>query len=145
MAAGLLLYAGRICMDVPTTLADALDALALARVDVSALDALTAEHNVTLEALAEANRNLAASALSAEASKREINALKEQIENFKANEANANAKAVEIVAALGVEPVALVAEEASPLTKKTLAERLEGVTDPVKRGQIRAEYLNSKN
>jgi hypothetical protein len=145
MAAGLLLYAGRIGMDLPATLADALDALALARVDASALDALTAEHNVTIEALAEANRNLAASALSAEIALAEINALKAQIETFKANEANANAKAVEIVAALGVEPVALVAEEASPLTKKTLAERLEGVTDPVKRGQIRSEYLTSKN
>jgi len=132
-------------MDAPETLADALTALAQARVDASALDALTAEHNVTLAALAEANRNLAACGLAAEMSLAEITALKAEIENFKADEANANAKAVEIVAALGVEPVAVTTEAASPVTKKTLAERLEGVSDPVKRGQIRAEYLNSKN
>jgi len=132
-------------MDVPETLADALTALAQARVDASALDALTAEHNTTLAALAEANRNLAACGLAAEISAAEIAALKAEIENFKINEANANAKAVEIVAALGIEPVALTTEAASPVSKKTLSERLEGVIDPVKRGLIRREYLNSQN
>lgn len=127
----------------PATLSDALEALASARADLSALEALSIEHKASLEALAEAKRDNSALVLAVENLQNEKVALEASIEALKAAEADANAKAAEIVASLGVEPVAVVSETVP--AKQSLAERLEGVTDPRERGRIRAEFLNSQN
>jgi dihydroxyacetone kinase len=127
----------------PATLSDALEALASARTDLSALEALSNEHHASLEALAEAKRDNSALVLAIENLQTEKAALEASLKEAKAEEADANAKAVEIVASLGVEPVAIVSE-ATP-ARQSLAERLEGVTDPRERGRIRQEFVNSQN
>lgn len=127
----------------PATLSDALEALSSARADLSALEALSNEHKASLEALAEAKRDNSALVLAVENLQNEKAALEASIEVLKAAETDANAKAVEIVASLGVEPVAVVSETTP--ANRSLAERLEGVTDPRERGKIRAEFLNSQN
>jgi dihydroxyacetone kinase len=127
----------------PATLSDALEALASARTDLSALEALSNEHHASLEALAEAKRDNSALVLAIENLQTEKAALEASLKAAKAAEADANAKAVEIVASLGIEPVAIVSE-ATP-ARQSLAERLEGVTDPRERGRIRQEFVNSQN
>jgi len=127
----------------PTTLSDALEALASARADLSALEALSNEHKVSLEALAESKRDNSTLVLAIENLQNEKAALEASLQAAKAAETDANAKAVEIVASLGVEPVAVIPEPVS--AKQSLTERLEGVTDPRERGKIRAEFLNSQN
>jgi len=126
----------------PTTLSDALEALASARADLSALDVLSNEHKASLEALAQAKCDNSTLVLAIANLQNEKAALEASLQAVKAAEADANAKAVEIVASLGVEPVAVVPETVS--AKQSLAERLEGVTDPRERGKIRAEFLNSQ-
>jgi seryl-tRNA synthetase len=131
-------------MDSPQTLADALSALSAAKSDLVAFNELTAEHNASLEAFAKLKQDNAALQLAYETLAAEKAILSVEMEAAKAAEVNANAKAVEIVASIGVEPVAFVPEEAS-VTRKSLAERLEGVTDSRERGRIRTEFLNQIN
>jgi len=131
-------------MDSPQTLADALSALNAAKSDVVAFNQLTAEHNAVLEAFTKLKQDNAALQLAYETLAAEKAILNVEMEAAKAAEVNANAKAVEIVASIGVEPVALVPEEAS-VTRKSLAERLEGVTNSRERGRIRTEFLNQIN
>jgi len=131
-------------MDSPQTLADALSALNAAKSDVVAFNQLTAEHNAVLEAFTKLKQDNAALQLAYETLAAEKAILSVEMEAAKAAEVNANAKAVEIVASIGVEPVALVPEEAS-VTRKSLAERLEGVTNSRERGRIRTEFLNQIN
>jgi len=131
-------------MDSPQTLADALSALNAAKSDVVAFNQLTAEHNAVLEAFTKLKQDNAALQLAYETLAAEKAILNVEMEAAKAAEVNANAKAVEIVASIGVEPVALVPEEAS-VTRKSLAERLEGITDSRERGRIRTEFLNQIN
>ena len=129
-------------MHAPETLSDALEALASARADLSALDALSAEHKTALAASAELSESLAALKVSYDALTAENASLLAQLGELKAREADANAKAVDIVAALGVAPVT-VAIEPQAAAPKTLSERLAGVTDPMARAKIRQEFLNS--
>jgi len=131
-------------MDSPQTLADALSALNAAKSDVVAFNQLTAEHNAILEAFTKLKQDNAALQLAYETLSAEKAILSVEMEAAKTAEVNANAKAVEIVASIGVEPVALVPEEAS-VTRKSLAERLEGITDSRERGRIRTEFLNQIN
>lgn len=131
-------------MDSPQTLADALSALNAAKSDLVAFNELTAEHNASLELFAKLKQDNAALQLAYETLSAEKAILNVEMEAAKAAEVNANAKAVEIVASIGVEPVALVPEEAS-VTRKSLAERLEGVTNSRERGRIRTEFLNQIN
>jgi NAD/NADP transhydrogenase alpha subunit len=104
-------------MDLPNTLAEALEALTAARVDAQALDTLTAEHNETVNALLAAQSNLSAAVVSFEKLTAEHNAL---LAKFTAAESEASAKANTIVANLGVEPVAIIAAEDAPKTAKEL-------------------------
>lgn len=139
---GFLFTYGLIGME-PITLSDALEALNSARADLSALEALSTEHKATLEALADSKRDNGAMVLAIENLQNEKVALQAQIEAFKAMEADANAKAVEIVAAIGVEPVAIITEPVDP--KQTLQERLNGISDSRERGRIRKAYTDSLN
>lgn len=127
----------------PATLSDALSALAAARTDLSALEALSNDHKTVVQALADAQRDNSALVLAVKSLQNEKTDLEASVEAFKKVEADANARAVEIVASIGIEPVVVVAEAVS--ATQTLAERLEGVTDPRARGQIRQDFLNSKN
>ena len=104
-------------MDLPNTLAEALEALTAARVDAQALDTLTAEHNETVNALMAAQSNLSAAVVSFEKLTAEHNDL---LTKFSAAESEASAKANTIVANLGVEPVAIIAAEGAPKTAKEL-------------------------
>lgn len=98
-------------MELPSTLNDALDALQAARADVAALDTLTAEHAITVEALSAEKHKV--SELVAALAKAEANnlALAKELDSLKASEANAAAKANLIVANLGVDPVAIQSEQ----------------------------------
>jgi hypothetical protein len=104
-------------MDLPNTLAEALEALTAARADAQALDTLTAEHNETVNALMAAQSNLSAAVVSFEKLTAEHNDL---LAKFAAAESEASAKANAIVANLGVEPVAIIAAEGAPKTAKEL-------------------------
>ena len=104
-------------MDLPNTLAEALEALTAARVDAQALEALTAEHNATVNALATAQADLLAAVVAFEKLTNEHNEL---LAKVTAAEADAAAKANAIVASLGVEPVAILAAEVAPKTAKEL-------------------------
>jgi predicted nucleic acid-binding Zn-ribbon protein len=133
--------------NLPETLADALAALTKINADYAALETLATDASTQLsevkqqhaavqmayDALTKSNETLVA----------QVAELQAKVNDLKTQEVDANAKAIEIVAALGVEPVAVVTETQNPTQKQTLAERLEGVTDPRKRGEIRAEFLNS--
>ena len=108
-------------MDTPTTLTDALSALATAQADLAALNALTAEHTALVAAHTElkARAGQLADALSAaEARALDLAAL---LDAAKAAEADAAAKANQIVANLGVAPVAIQPEQATaPKSKDEL-------------------------
>jgi len=109
------------CMDLPTTLTDALAALSAAQADVAALNALSAEHSALVaqfEAVKAQHADLSAALDKSQAEKLE---LAKQLDAVKAAEADAAAKANAIVANLGVAPVAIVPEELSaPKTKEQL-------------------------
>lgn len=104
-------------MDLPNTLAEALEALTAARADAQALDTLTAEHNETVNALMAAQSDLSAAVVAFEKLTAEHNDL---LAKFSAAESDAAAKANAIVANLGVEPVAIIAAEGAPKTSKEL-------------------------
>lgn len=106
-------------MESPSTLNDALEALQAARADVAALDNLTAEHALVVEALsAEKHRvsELVSALATAEAN---ALALAKELDALKSAEASAAAKANVIVANLGIEPVAIQSEQAT-VTKSTV-------------------------
>jgi predicted nucleic acid-binding Zn-ribbon protein len=133
--------------NLPETLADALAALTKINADYAALETLATDAGTQLSEVKQqhAAAQMAYDALtkSNETLVAQVAELQAKFNDLKTQEADANAKAVEIVAALGVEPVAVVTETQNPTQKQTLAERLDGVTDPRKRGEIRAEFLNS--
>jgi uncharacterized protein YdcH (DUF465 family) len=104
-------------MDLPNTLAEALEALTAARADAQALDTLTAEHNETVNALMAAQSNLSAAVMAFDKLTAEHNEL---ITKVATAEADAAAKANAIVANLGVEPVAILAAEGACKTSKEL-------------------------
>lgn len=104
-------------MDLPNTLAEALEALTAARADAQAIDTLTAEHNETVNALMAAQSDLSAAVVAFEKLTAEHNEL---LAKFSAAETDAAAKANVIVANLGVEPVAIIAAEGAPKTSKEL-------------------------
>jgi hypothetical protein len=100
-------------MDLPNTLTDALAALSAAQADVSALNALSAEHTAlvaTFDALKSRAAELSAALDVAQLEKLE---LAKALDAVKAAEADASAKANAIVANLGVAPVAIQPEEIS--------------------------------
>ena len=108
-------------METPTTLTDALQALTAAQADLSALNALTAEHTALVAAHNDlkARAGQLADALSA-AEARALD-LANLLDAAKAAEADAAAKANQIVANLGVAPVAIQPEQATaPKTKDEL-------------------------
>ena len=98
---------------LPNTLTDALAALSAAQADVSALNALSAEHTAlvaTFDALKAKTAELSAALDVAQLEKLE---LAKALDAVKAAEADASAKANAIVANLGVAPVAIQPEELS--------------------------------
>jgi len=100
-------------MDLPSNLHDALTALQAARADVAALESLTAEHALVVEALS-ANKakvsELCEAITKADADRL---ALAQELDALKATQLDAAAKANVIVASLGVEPVAIQSEQAT--------------------------------
>jgi len=100
-------------MDLPSNLHDALSALQAARADVAALESLTAEHALVVEALS-ANKakvsELCEAITKADADRL---ALAQELDALKATQSDAAAKANVIVASLGVEPVAIQSEQAT--------------------------------
>jgi hypothetical protein len=104
-------------MDLPNTLAEALEALTAARADAQAIETLTAEHNETVNALMAAQSNLASAVMAFDKLTAQHNEL---IAKVATAEADAAAKANAIVANLGVEPVAIIAAEGAPKTSKEL-------------------------
>jgi hypothetical protein len=108
----------RIGMDLPSNLHDALSALQAARADVAALESLTAEHALVVEALS-ANKakvsELCEAITKADADRL---ALAQELDALKAQHVDAASKANVIVASLGVEPVAIQSEQVAA-TKST--------------------------
>ena len=100
-------------MDQPSNLHDALSALQAARADVAALESLTAEHALVVEALS-ANKakvsELCEAITKADADRL---ALAQELDALRATQSDAAAKANVIVASLGVEPVAIQSEQAT--------------------------------
>jgi chromosome segregation ATPase len=133
--------------NLPETLADANAALTKLNADYAALETLATDAGTQISEVKQQHAALQmaydALAKSDEALVAQVAEWQAKFNDLKTQEADANAKAVEIVAALGVEPVAVVTETQNSTAKQSLSERLEGVTDFRKRGQIRAEYLNS--
>jgi hypothetical protein len=98
---------------LPNTLTDALAALSAAQADVSALNALSAEHTAlvaTFDALKAKAAELSTALDVAQLEKLE---LAKALDAVKTAEADASAKANAIVANLGVAPVAIQPEEIS--------------------------------
>jgi hypothetical protein len=98
---------------LPNTLTDALAALSAAQADVSALNALSAEHTAlvaTFDALKSRAVELSAALELANANNLD---LAKALDAMKASEADASAKANAIVANLGVAPVAIQPEQVS--------------------------------
>ena len=104
-------------MELPNTLAEALEALTVARADAQAFNALTAEHTATLAALSATQADLSAAVLAFQNLTAEHTAT---LATMAAAELDAAAKANAIVANLGVEPVAIIAAEGAPKTSKEL-------------------------
>jgi hypothetical protein len=97
-------------MDLPDTLASALEALSAARVDAQALEILAAEHATTLgslNALTEKHQELAASLAAASMAAADQAAV---IVKLEAEKLTASERANAIVAGVGVDPVAIVAD-----------------------------------
>lgn len=96
----------------PATLTDALAALSAAQADLAALNSLTAEHSAVVaqfDALKARAAELSAALDLANATNRDLAAA---LDALKASEADAAAKANAIVAQLGVEPVAIIPDNA---------------------------------
>jgi len=104
-------------MELPNTLAEALEALTAARADAQAFETLTAEHTATLAALAATQADLSAAVVAFQNLSAEHTAT---LAAMAAAELDAAAKANAIVANLGVEPVAIIAAEGAPKTAKEL-------------------------
>jgi len=104
-------------MDLPNTLAEALEALTVARADAQAFETLNAEHTATLAALAATQADLSAAVLAFQSLTAEHTAT---LATMAAAELDAAAKANAIVANLGVDPVAIVAADSVPKTKTEL-------------------------
>ena len=104
-------------MELPNTLAEALEALTAARADAQAFNALTAEHTAALAALSATQADLSAAVLAFQNLTAEHTAT---LATMAAAELDAAAKANAIVASLGVDPVAIVAADAVPKTSKEL-------------------------
>jgi len=104
-------------MELPQTLAEALEALTVARADAQAFNALTAEHTATLAALSATQADLSAAVLAFQTLTAEHTAT---LATMAAAELDAAARANAIVASLGVDPVAIVAADAVPKTSKEL-------------------------
>lgn len=104
-------------MELPNTLAEALEALTAARADAQAFDLLSAEHSATVVALAAAQADLTAAVVAFQALTAEHTSALARIE---AAESEASATANAIVAGLGVDPVAIVAADAVPKTTAEL-------------------------
>lgn len=99
------------CMDLPTTLNDALAALSAAQADVAALNSLSAEHTAMVanfDALKNKTVELSAALEVANANNLQ---LAKAVDALKARETDASAKANAIVANLGVVPVAIQSEQ----------------------------------
>jgi hypothetical protein len=131
-------------MEAPATLADALEALSASNVrmtelsgEVVALNQLLTEASTAIserdslraqiELMDKANADLAA-----------------QLAAVAANEQDANSKAVEIVASIGVEPatVATVEQKSAPLTRSQLEAACAATNDPKERARLRNEFLS---
>lgn len=106
---------------LPNTLTDALAALSAAQADVSALNALSAEHTAlvaSFDALKSRAVELSAALDLANANNLDLAAA---LDAVKASESDAAAKANAIVANLGVAPVAIHSEQATaPKTQNEL-------------------------
>ena len=103
---------------LPSTLTDALAALSAAQTDLTALNALTAEHSAVVaqfDALKAKAADLSAALDVANGNNRDLAAA---LDAVKAAEADAAAKANAIVAGLGVAPVAIQPEQVTATRTK---------------------------
>jgi hypothetical protein len=108
-------------MDTPSTLNDALDALAAARADLGALNALSAEHAALVGHHETLTANYASLEKALAASVQRISELEAQLAAKSQAETDAAARANAIVANLGVPPVTIQSEQATqPKTKAEL-------------------------
>lgn len=101
----------RIGMDQPSNLHDALTALQAARADVAALESLTAEHALVVEALSAQKAKVSELCEAITRSDAERMALAQKLDALETEHADAAAKANVIVASLGVDPVAIQSEQ----------------------------------
>ena len=107
--------------NLPSTLTDALEALAAARADLGALNALNAEHSALVAQHQTTVAQLAELGSAHAALEQRALELATQVDDYKRRETDSAAKANAIVANLGVPPVAIQAEQASqPKTKAEL-------------------------
>jgi hypothetical protein len=107
-------------MEAPKTLAEALEALSVARADFAAFEALTAEHSAHLaahSALAERFATVSAALDEANARNRELAVA---LDVLKAEQASAAEQATRTLSALGVDPVQAVCETQAPKSKNQL-------------------------
>ena len=100
-------------MDTPSTLNDALDALAAARADLGALNALSAEHAALVGNHETLVANFASLEKALAASVQRTHELETQLAAKTQAETEAAARANAIVANLGVPPVAIQSEQAT--------------------------------
>ena len=100
-------------MDLPSNLHDALTALQAARADVAALESLTAEHALVVEALSANKAKVSELCEAITRADADRLALAQELDALKAQHVDAAAKANVIVASLGVEPVAIQSEQAT--------------------------------
>jgi hypothetical protein len=98
-------------MDLPSNLHDALEALQAARADVAALESLTAEHALVVEALSAHKKQVSELCEAITKADADRLALAQELDALKAQHVDAAAKANVIVASLGVEPVAIQSEQ----------------------------------
>jgi len=106
-------------MDQPSNLHDALTALQAARADVAALESLTAEHALVVEALSANKAKVSELCEAITRADADRLALAQELDALKATQTDAAAKANVIVASLGVEPVAIQSEQATVVRSST--------------------------
>ena len=127
----------------PATLADALQALEASHQHGERLSAELA----AAQALLNESASAIAEAKLLKAQVQELNNknadLAQQLAATVANAKTADEQAAAIVAAAGHPPIELAPSEDVKPVAKTLNEQLEGVSDPMERGRIRAAYLAS--
>lgn len=131
-------------MEVPATLADALEALSASNVRLTELNNEVVALNQLLTEASTAISERDSLRAQVELMDRNNADLAAQLAAVAANEQDANAKAVEIVASIGVEPAAVAVSEqvSAPKTLAELNAACAATNDPKERARLRNEFLN---